>query len=214
MVDDAMSLTYIRLQAIDSTKQGNIRIQYSLDSCAFFVENSIRRSDSKEDIKGAQILITYTKYGKELYKEFQDNSEKLYSLKSDCSDDEKLFEFPESKVKFGQTWKTTKCDDNGFQRLKNKNILNKLIGIESKNGHNCYRIDFSGKVEEVTKQGDYIQTDKGKIIGSYWIEIRDKVLIAVESETSIRSSYSAHPGFNGPSFITAPSYRTKLKIVE
>ena len=135
-------------------------------------------------------------------------------MKSDDSNDERFFELPKDPIPVGQTWLTRKTDEFGLYRTKYKSLKNVFVGIESKNGHDCFRINFNGTSVDITKSGDYTQTDNGIINGSIWLDKERKIIIATESEVTIQNSKAKHPGFSGDSPIKGSSYKTSVEYIE
>ena len=215
--DDEKFVSFIRIQSIDSTQQGDINFKYKLDSCAFYYKNSLRRQKTKQELEYAQIQVTYTKTGKQLNRKYFDETKKDYSINSDYSDNENLFELSLKNIDFGNTWKTSRTYDNGLHSTKIKKLENKLIGVENKNGHLCYRVDFQGTDTEITKQDDYTQTDAGSTVGTFWIDKESLIIIAVESETVFGETKGQHPGlspFAGLKLISRAPIKMSLEIIE
>jgi len=215
--DDEKFVSFLQIQALDSTQQGEINFKYKLDSCAYYYKNSLRRQTASQDLEYAQIQITYTKTGKQLKRKFFDETKKDYSKNSDYSDNENLFELPAQNIEFGKTWKTSRTYDNGLHSTKTKKLENILVGIENKNGHSCYRVDFQGADIDIRRQGDYTQTDEGKIVGTFWIDKESMIIIAVESETVFGEIKAQHPGlspFAGLKLISRAPIKMTLEIIE
>lgn len=215
--DDEKFVSFIQIQALDSTRKGEINFKYKLDSCAYYYKNSLRRQKASQKLEYAQIQITYTKTGKLLKRIYFDDTRKDYSINSDYSDNEILFELPAQNIEFGKTWKTSRTYDNGLHSIKTKKLENKLVGLENKNGHSCYRVDFQGTDIDVSRQDDYTQTDEGKIVGTFWIDKESMIIIAVESETVFGETKAQHPGlspFAGLKLISRAPIKMTLEIIE
>ena len=207
--------SYISIQPLDISNNGDSWYEFSLDSCTYFYNKTLIRATKKEDLENAKIHILYSKFGVILKTDLLNQKRNEYLLKSDDnSDDERFFELPKNPIWFGQTWSTKKTDETDSYNTKNKNLKNVLIGIESKNRYPCYRIDFSGASADVAKRGDYTQTDNGVINGSIWIDIERKIVIAIDSEVTIQNSKAKHPGFSGKVPVKASSYRTSVELIE
>jgi len=207
------SYSYISIQPVDTTTKGETLYEFSLDSCGYYVSER-RITTQKEELEKGKIRFLMNKQGSNIETNLLNQNDNQYLLKSDDSDDERLFELPKNPVRIGQTWNTNKRDEFGKYRRKFKKLGNVFVGIENKNGRECYRIDFSGSSADITKSGDYTQTDNGTIKGSFWLDKERKIIIAVESEVSIQSSIAKHPGFNGNAPIKASSYNTSTELIE
>lgn len=210
-------ISFIHIQALDSTQKGEIHFKYKLDSCAYYSKNSLIRHKTSQNLEYAQIQITYTKAGKQLKRKFFDEAKKDYTINSDYSDNEYLFELPKQKVEFGKTWKTSRSYHDGLHSIKTRKLENKLIAIENKNGHLCYRVDFEGTDTEIRKQDDYTQTDAGRIIGTFWIDKEFMTIIAVESETVFGETKGQHPGllpFASIKLLTRAPIKMTLEFIE
>lgn len=207
------SYSYISIQPLDSTKNGEIWYEFSLDSCGYYVRER-RITTQKEELEKAKIRFLMSKQGSNLETDLLNQNNNQYLLKSDDSDDERLFELPKDPVRTGQTWNTNKRDEFGKYRRKFKKLENVFVGIENKNGRECYRIDFNGSSADITKSGDYTQTNNGTIKGSFWLAKERKIIIAVESEVEIQNSKAQHPGFSGNAPIKGSSYKTSIEFIE
>lgn len=205
--------SYISIQPLDTTTNSEMRYEFALDSCGYYVQTR-RITTKKENLEKAKIQILYSKYGSNLKTDLLYEKNNLYLMKSDDSDDERFFELPKNSIQIGQTWLTSKKDEFGLYRTKYKNLKNIFVGIESKNGHDCFRINFNGSSTDITKSGDYTQTDNGIIKGSIWLDKERKIVIAIESEVEIQSSKAQHPGFSGNAPIKGPSYKTSIEFIE
>ena len=205
--------TYISIQPQDTTTNSNTWYEFSVDSCGYYV-GSRRITTKKEELENAMIRILYSKYGSYLKTDLLNQKNNGYLLKSDDSDDERFFELPKNPVMTGQTWLTKKTDEFGLYRTRYKSLKNIFVGIESKNGHDCFRINFNGTSVDITKSDDYTQTDNGIINGSIWLDKERKIIIAIESEVTIQNSKAKHPGFSGDSPIKASSYSTSIEYIE
>jgi hypothetical protein len=199
---------------MDSTNQGDFQIKFTLDSLFNTYNNILTFHKTKVDLLSAQVIVTYTEFGKEVRKTFLDGEKKMYSFRSGDSNDEKLFELPVVPICIGGNWDVQYSVDNCVGSVDNKKISNKLIGFENKNGHDCYRIDFMGDIINIAIQDDYKQTDSGVITGTYWIDKQKNIIIAVESSTKILKSLVAHPGYSGPSPIKGSSFKSVFEIIE
>ena len=205
--------SYIFIQPLDTTTNSNTWYEFSVDSCGYYVD-SRRITTKKEKLENARIRILYSNYGANLKTDLLNQKNNEYLLKSDDSDDERFFELPKDPIPVGQTWLTRKADEFGLYRTKYKSLKNVFVGIESKNGHDCFRINFNGTSVDITKSGDYTQTDNGIINGSIWLDKERKIIIATESEVTIQNSKAKHPGFSGDSPIKGSSYKTSVEYIE
>ena len=205
--------SYISIQPLDTTKNGEMWYEFSLDSCGYYVRER-RITTPKEKLDKAKIRLLLTKQGLNLETDLLNQNPNIYLLKSDDSDDERLFELPKNSIQIGQTWLTSKKDEFGSYNRKYKKLKNIFVGIESKNGHECFRIDFNGSSADITKSDDYTQTDNGIIKGSIWLEKERKIVIAIESEVEIQNSKAQHPGFSGNAPIKGSSYKTSIEFIE
>jgi len=205
--------SYISIQPLDTMTNSNTWYEFSVDSCGYYVD-SRRITTKKEELENARIHILYSNYGANLKTDLLNQKNNEYLLKSDDSDDERFFELPKDPIPVGQTWLTRKTDEFGLYRTKYKSLKNVFVGIESKNGHDCFRINFNGTSVDITKSGDYTQTDNGIINGSIWLDKERKIIIAIESEVTIQNSKAKHPGFSGNSPIKGSSYRTSIEYIE
>ena len=205
--------SYISIQPLDTTTNSNTWYEFSVDSCGYYVD-SRRITTKKEKLENARIRILYSNYGANLKTDLLNQKNNEYLLKSDDSDDERFFELPKDPIPVGQTWLTRKTDEFGVYRTKYKSLKNVFVGIESKNGHDCFRINFNGTSVDITKSGDYTQTDNGIINGSIWLDKERKIIIATESEVTIQNSKAKHPGFSGDSPIKGSSYKTSVEYIE
>lgn len=204
---------YISIQPLDTMKNGDMWYEFSLDSCGYYgLERKI--TTQKGELEKGKIRFLYNKQGLNLETDLLNQNDNLYLLKSDDSDDERLFELPKNPVQTGQTWNTTKRDELGKYKSKFKKLQNVYVGIENRNGRECYRIDFSGSSVDITKSGDYTQTDNGKIKGTFWLDKERKIILAVESEVEIQNSKAQHPGFSGNAPIKGTSYKTSIEFIE
>lgn len=209
-------ITFLKLKVLDSLQIGNIRLEYALDSTYRYVLNKEPKIKSRKDLELAKVNITYTKTGKEIDKTFLDGNESSYARNSYYSDNEILFELPTSYISFGKSWNTNKID-RGSYISKTIKYQNKLIGIEIKNGHNCYRIDFVGKKNNEMGSGDFKQVEIGEITGSYWVDKDKMIIIAVESETSFGEINWVHPGtsgLHGKTLLVEPPNKTIFTLIE
>jgi len=205
--------SYISIQPLDTTKNSEMWYEFALDSCGYYVRTR-RITTKKEILEKAKIQILYSKYGSNLKTDLLFVKDNIYLRNSDDSDDERFFELPKNPIQVGQTWLTSKKDEFGIYRTKYKNLKNIFVGIESKNGHDCFRINFSGTSADITKSDDYTQTDNGIIKGSIWLDKERKIVIAIESEVEIQNSKAQHPGFSGNAPIKGSSYKTSIEFVE
>lgn len=211
--DRDKTYSYISILPIDTTINSNVLYEFCIDSCGYYVD-SRRITTKKEELGNAKIHILYNKYGSNLKTDLLNQRNNKYLLKSDDSDDERFFELSKGPIQVGQTWLTRKADEFGLYGTKYKSLKNIIIGIESKNGHDCFRIDFSGSSTDIRKSDDYTQTDNGIINGSIWLDKERKIVIAIESEVSIQGSKAKHPGFSGNAPIKASSYSTSIELIE
>lgn len=204
---------YITIQPLDTTKAGEMWYEFALDSCGHYVRER-RITSQKEKLEKAKIHFLYNKQGSNIETDLLNQNDNQYLLKSDDSDDERLYELPNKPVRIGQSWNTNKKDEFGKYRKKFKNLKNVIVGIEKKNGRECYRIDFSGSSVDITQSGDYTQTDNGTIKGSFWLDKERKIILAVESEVEIENSLAQHPGFSGNAPMKGSSYKTSIELIE
>ena len=214
--NDEEFISNIQIKALDSIQTGDIRLEYSLDSCVHFEVTKQPVIKSKKDLELSKVLVTYTKNGKELNRTFVDGNKRSFSINSDYSENDRLFELPNSYIDFGKSWNTSKTENGSFINKGWKN-QNKLIGLEMKNGHNCFRIDFNGIITNEGFQGDFRQVESGKIIGSYWIDKEKLIIVAVESEVSFNDISLVHPGAHGMHGITlmvTPPHKTTFTLIE
>jgi len=209
-------VSFIKIKVLDSLQTDNIRLEYALDSTYRFVLNEEPKIKSSNDLKLAKVNVTFTKTGKEIDKTYLDGNENSYAINSYYSDNEILFELPSSYISFGKSWNTNKID-KGSYIVKTIKYQNKLIGIETKNGRNCYRIDFVGKKNNESGSGDFKQVEVGVITGSYWVDKDKMIIIAVESETSFGEINLVHPGtygLHGKTLLVEPPHKTTFTLVE
>lgn len=214
--NDEEFISFIQIKALDSTQTGNIRLEYTIDSCVHFEVTKQPEIKSKKDLELSKVLVTYTKNGKELNRTFVDGNESSFSKNSDYSENDRLFELPTSYIDFGKSWNTSKAE-NGSYINKGWKIQNKLIGLEMKNGHNCYRIDFSGIIKNEGFQGNFHQVESGKIVGYYWIDKEKLIIVATESEVTFNDISWIHPGVYGMHGITlmiTPPHKTTFTLIE
>ena len=213
--DSEVFYSYISIQPLNTMTNGDTWYEFLLDSCNYFYKEKLIRATRGKDLENAKINILYSKFGALLKINLLNQKRNEYIQNSNNnSDDERFFELPINPIGIGETWTTKKIDESDFYHTKNKNLNNILTGIESKNGYECYRINFSGNSADVAKQGDYTQTDNGVINGSIWIDIERRIVIAIESEVMIQNSKAKHPGFSGNAPIKASSYRTSVEFIE
>lgn len=209
-------VTFIKIKVLDSLKTDNIRLEYALDSTYRFVLNEKPKIKSSEELKLAKVNIRFSKSGKEKEKTYFDGYESSYARNSDYSDNEILFELPTSSIRFGKTWNTNKIDKGSYSG-KSIKYEHKFIGIETKNKHNCYRIDFVGEKHNEMGSGDFTQVEVGEITGSYWIDKDKMIIIAVESTTSFDEINLVHPGtsgMHGKTLIVEPPHKTTFTLIE
>lgn len=209
-------VTLLRIKVLDSLQTNNIRLEYVLDSTYRFVLNNEPKIKSRKDLELAKVNVTYTKTGKEIDKTYLDGKESSYARNSYYSDNEILFELPTSNISVGKSWNTNKIDAGSYIN-KSIRYQNKLIGIETKNGHNCYRIDFVGKKSNEMGSGDFKQVEVGEITGSYWLDKEKMIIIAVESETSFGEINWVHPGtsgLHGKTLLVEPPHKTTFTLIE
>ena len=209
-------VTFLKIKVLDSQQTDNIKLEYALDSTYRFVLNEEPKIKSSKDLELAKVNITYTKTGKEIDKTYLDGNESSYAKNSYYSDNEILFELPTSYISFGKSWKTNKMN-KGSDISKTINYKNKLIGIESKNGHNCYRIDFVGKKDNEMGSDHFKQVEVGKVTGSYWVDKDKMIIIAVESETSFSEIKMVHSGMevlHGKTLLVEPPHKTIFTLIE
>ena len=209
-------VTFIKIKVLDSLQTDNIRLEYALDSTYRFALNKEPKIKSRKDLELAKVNVTYTKTGKEIDKTYLDGKESSYARNSYYSDNETLFELPTSYISFGKSWNTNKIN-KGSYISKIIKYQNKLIGIETKNGHNCYRIDFVGKKDNEMGSGDFKQVEVGEMTGSYWVDKDKMIIIAVESETSfgeINLVHSGMPSLQGKTLLVEPPNKTTFILIE
>lgn len=209
-------ISFIQIKVLDSTQTGDMRLEYRLDSCVCLFKDKQPKTKSKKELELAKAVVTYSKSGKELERSFADGDQRSYSVNSDCSENDRLLELPTSYVYFGKIWNTSRTENGSYINKGWKN-QNKLSGLEMKNGHNCYRIDFSGIIKNEGFQGDFRQVESGKIIGSYWIDNEKLIIVAVESEVTFNDISLVHPGTYGMKGITlmvTPPHKTTFTLIE
>ena len=206
--------SFISIRPLEVMTNGDTWYEFSLDSCTYSYNGRLIRNTKKSDLENAKIRFLYSSFGAMLKIDLLNLKSNEYVRSDDSSDDERFFELPKNPIQFGQTWTTKKSDEIVPYRTKSKNLKNILVGIESKNGYECYRIDFSGTSADIAKQDDYTQTDNGIINGSIWIDTERKIVIAIESNIVIQNSKAKHPGFSGNAPIKASSYKTSVELIE
>jgi len=214
--NDEEFISFIQIKVLDSTQNGDFRLEYNLDSCVHFEVTKEPVMKSKKDLELSKVLVTYTRNGKELNRTYADGNERSFFKNSDYSENDRLFELPISFIDFDKSWNTSKAENGSYINKGWKN-QNKLIGLEMKNGHNCYRIDFSGIIKNEGFQGDFRQVESGKIIGSYWIDNEKLIIVAVESEVTFNDISLVHPGAYGMKGITlmiTPPHKTTFTLIE
>ena len=213
--------SFIAIRPLETMTNGDTWYEFSLDSCTYAYNGRLIRTTKKEDLENAKIHFLYSNFGAKLKTDLLNQKRNGYIRSDDSSDDERFFELSKNPIQFGQTWNAKKSDEIDSYNTKDKNLKNVLIGIESKNGYECYRIDFSGTSADIAKRDDYTQIDNGIISGSIWIEIERKIVIAIESEVMIQNSDYKHPGLSKNSKLykmlsstKASSYKTTVELIE
>lgn len=209
-------ISFLKIKVLDSLQTDNIRLELALDSTYRFALNEEPKIKSSKDLEHAKVDVTYTKTGREIEKTYLDGNESSYARNSYYTDNELLFELPTSYISFGKSWNTNKINKSSYKG-KTIKFQNKLIGIETKNGHDCFRIDFIGKKSNEMGSGDFKQVEVGEITGSYWVDKDKMIIIAMESETSFSEIDLVHPGtygMRGKTLLVEPPHKTTLTLIE
>jgi hypothetical protein len=138
--------------------------------------------------KNIQTMISRT--GKMIDQEIPDtvkNGEKFMDRGNSLLTVHKEFVvFPGKTLKFGDTWKDERTDTTrGTQMVTTTDIIYTLIGIEEKNGHSCFKANFTGKTEiagKMTQMGmEFFIEGSGETNGTAWFDKQTCVIISKES---------------------------------
>jgi len=133
------------------------------------------------------------------------------------------FEFqllPDNPVSIGERWTKTTVDttkSGGDETITNVMATYELAGMEEKNGHSCYKVNFSKTFEitgKINQMGmDMFTEGEGESTGTYWFD-QEKGIFVAEEFTMTQDLIIA---ITGQTQMTIPSSQTinmKVMLIE
>ncbi len=201
----------LKLEVISAASDGSMTFISSYDEMKTMLKSPMMDTIiSQDDLNRDRMKVVLSKNGKELSKmmlDSTDNSRTKSIMTMTSTHDVSFFQLPGRPIAAGEKWTAEINDSTNFgggYTLKTGAIEYTLTGFEQKNGHNCLKIDFLSKSEQVGKVKqmgmDVYLEGTGDSKGSIWYDATAGILVQRES-TSLNDMTIA---ITGPMTLSIP----------
>ncbi len=211
----------VRVATEDVLKNGSMILVVSADSMVSHSKNPMMDTTmSMTSMIGKRMKLTVGKSGKVLLREVID------SLKFDMAgmntrtpqrEVMNILVLPEKDLKVGETWNDSRTDtaDVGTGKMVNAtDMVYTLAGTETKFGHACLKITYTGKLStngKMNRMGmDVFTEGSGKVAGTLWFDHAKGLLVSDESTRDVESTVAV----TGQQNMTIPMTTTTRNTVQ